>query len=279
MQLKLIYIELVKIFGKVRSLLGFIALAVLMPLIIWGFSQGASSVEQDVERWVGDSFIIVGTAFNGFLVTYITMNFLWVHIPFLLMLVAGDVVAGEGALGTFRITLTRRISRFRIILAKLISTYLYTIILVTFFIIMSLGLGSLWLGIGDLVVYDDGVLILPQEMVWGRFAIAFLFATFVMFVAVTLCFMFSAMVNNGIGPIIGAMAIIIIGLAIANIPIDIFETIRPYLFTSYFDIWQKAFYDPIPWGEIGRDVLILSGYTVVFIVISFVHFIRKDIST
>jgi len=279
MLLKLVNIELIKIFGKIRSLLGFVALAVLMPLIVWGFSQGASSVEQDVASRLGDSFIIVGSVFNGFLVTYITMNFLWVHIPFLLMLVAGDVVAGEGALGTFRITLTRRVSRFKIILSKLIATYLYTVILIVFFILMSLGLGSIWLGIGDLVVFDDGVLILPQEMVWGRFAIAFLFATFVMFVTVTLCFMFSSMVNNGIGPIIGAMAIIIIGLAIANIPIDIFETIRPYFFTSYFDIWQKAFYDPIPWGEIGNNVLILSAYTIVFIVISFVHFIRKDIST
>jgi ABC-2 type transport system permease protein len=279
MLLKLVNIEMIKTFGKVRSLLGFIALAVLMPLIIWGFSQGASSVEKDVASRLGDSFIIVGSVFNGFLVTYITMNFLWVHIPFLLMLMAGDVVAGEGALGTFRITLTRRVSRFKIILSKLLATYLYTIILIVFFIIMSLALGSIWLGVGDLVVFDKGVLILPQEIVWGRFAIAFLFATFVMFVTVTLCFMFSSMVNNGIGPIIGAMSIIIIGLAIANIPIDIFETIRPYFFTSYFDIWQKAFYDPIPWSEIGTDVLILSAYTIVFIVISFVHFIRKDIST
>jgi len=251
----------------------------LMPLIIWGFSKGASGIEADVLNRLGDSFIIVGSVFNGFLVTYITMNFLWVHIPFLLMLVAGDVVAGEGALGTFRIILTRRVSRFKIILAKLIATYLYTLLLILFFVIMSLGIGSIWLGMGDLVVFDDGVLILPQEMVWSRFALAFMFATFVMFVTVTLCFMFSAMVNNGIGPIIGAMSIIIIGLAIANIPIDIFVTIKPYLFTSYFNIWQKAFYDPIPWMAIGKDALILSAYTNVFIVISFVHFIRKDISS
>jgi len=279
MLIKLVNIELVKIFGKIRSLLGFFALAVLMPLIIWGFSKGASGIEADVLNRLGDSFIIVGSVFNGFLVTYITMNFLWVHVPFLLMLVAGDVVAGEGALGTFRIVLTRRVSRFKIILSKLIATYLYTIILITFFVIMSLGLGTVWLGIGDLVVFDDGVLILPQEMVWARFALAFLLATFVMFVTVTLCFMFSSMVNNGIGPIIGAMAIIIIGLAIANIPIDIFEKIRPYFFTSYFDIWQKAFYDPIPWIDIGKDAIVLSAYTIFFVVISFIHFIRKDISS
>jgi ABC-2 type transport system permease protein len=279
MLIKLIGIEIIKIFGKKRSLLGFLALAILMPLIIWGFSKGATGIEQDIVRQLEGSFIIVGSVFNGFLVTYITMNFLWVHIPFLIMLVAGDVVAGEGAAGTFRITLIRRISRFKILIAKLIATYFYTILLIIFFAIMSLGLGSLWLGIGDLVVFDEGILILPQKMAWVRFALAFIFATFVMLVVTTLCFMFSSMVNNGIGPIIGAMSIIIIGLAIANIPIDIFEKISPYIFTSYFDIWQKAFFDPIPWRDIGNGAIILTIYMLVFIIISTVQFIRKDIST
>ena len=144
---------------------------------------------------------------------------------------------------------------------------------------MSLGLGSVWLGVGDLVVIDEGILILSQDMAWGRFALAFLFATYVMIVVATLCFMFSSMVNNGIGPIIGAMSIIIIGLAISNIPIDIFEKISPYIFTSYFDIWAKAFFDPIPWKDIGNDVIVLTSYTLVFIIISIIHFIRKDIST
>lgn len=279
MFVRLVGNEIIKIFGKKRSLLGFLALAILMPLIIWGFSKGATGIEQDIIRQLGGSFIIVGSVFNGFLVTYITMNFLWVHIPFLIMLVAGDVVAGEGAAGTFRITLTRRVSRFQILIAKLIATYLYTILLIIFFALMSLGLGSLWLGVGDLVVFDEGILILPQEMAWARFALAFVFATFVMLVVTTLCFMFSSMVNNGIGPIIGAMSIIIIGLAIANIPIDIFEKISPYIFTSYFDIWQKAFFDPIPWGDIGNDAIILTVYMLVFIIISTIHFIRKDIST
>ena len=279
MLFKLIGIEIIKIFGKKRSMLGFLALAVLMPLIIWGFSKGATGIEQDIMHQLEGSFIIVGSIFNGFLVTYITMNFLWVHIPFLIMLVAGDVVAGEGAAGTFRIILTRRISRFKILIAKLIAAYLYTIILILFFAIMSLGLGSLWLGIGDLVVFDEGILILSQEVAWARFALAFAFAIFVMLVVTTLCFMFSSMVNNGIGPIVGAMAIIIIGLALANIPIDIFEKISPYLFTSYFDIWQKAFFDPIPWRDIGNDAIVLTIYTLVFIIISIVHFTRRDIST
>ena len=95
----------------------------------------------------------------------------------------------------------------------------------------------------------------------------------------TLCFMFSSMVNNGIGPIIGAMAVIIIGLAISNIPLDLFEKIKPYLFTTYFDIWKEAFYDPIPWQDIGKSMLILAIYAVGFLGISFAVFTRKDILT
>jgi hypothetical protein len=68
MLLKLVGIELIKIFGKIRSMLGFLALAILMPLIIWGFSKGATGIEQDITRQLGDSFIIVGSIFNGFLV-------------------------------------------------------------------------------------------------------------------------------------------------------------------------------------------------------------------
>ncbi len=69
MLFKLIGIEIIKIFGKKRSILGFLALAVLMPLIIWGFSKGATGIEQDIMHQLEGSFIIVGSIFNGFLVT------------------------------------------------------------------------------------------------------------------------------------------------------------------------------------------------------------------
>lgn len=271
--------ELIKISGKWRSYIGFIAMAVLGPLILWGFSVGGGDIHREMTRQLQDSFIIVGSIFNGFLATYIVMNFLWVHIPFLVMLVAGDVVAGEGAAGTFRIYLTRPVSRAQVLGAKLLATYIYTAVLILFFALMSLGVGTLWLGSGDLIVLHQGILILPPETAWLRFALSFTFAILTMEVVATLGFMFSTMVNNGIGPIIGAMAVLIIGLALSNIPLDLFREIRPYLFTSYLDIWRKAFYDPIPWGEIGKDLLILATYTAAFLGISFAVFTRKDILT
>ena len=278
--LGLIQNELIKIFSKYRTYISFAAILVLLPLVLWGFSYGGGRMQDEIINQFKDSFIVVGTLFNGFLATHITMNFMWVHIPFLITLVAGDVVAGEGAGGTFRIYLTRPVARSKIILSKLIATYTYTLLLVIFFIIMSLGLGTLWLGSGDLIVMHQGVIIYSSGEALLRFILGFGFALVNLLVVASLCFMLSTFVNNAIGPMIGAMSVIMIGLAITNIPLDIFEQIRPWLFTSYFEIfWKQAFYEPIPWNDIVFSLAVLLGHMAVFAIISVITFIRKDILT
>ncbi len=277
---RLVYNELIKIFSKYRTYISFGAILVLLPLVLWGFSYGGGRMQDEIVNQFKDSFIVVGTLFNGFLATHITMNFMWVHIPFLITLVAGDVVAGEGARGTFRIYLTRPVSRLKIILSKLLATYAYTSLLVIFFIIMSLGLGTLWLGSGDLIVMHRGVIIFDRYEALLRFFMGFGFALVNLLVVASLCFMLSTFVNNAVGPMIGAMAVIMIGLAIANIPLDIFEQIKPWIFTSYFEIfWKQAFYEPIPWDDIIFSLAVLVGHMAIFVLISFITFIRKDILT
>ncbi len=275
----LIYNELIKIFSKYRTYISFGAILVLMPLAIWGFSKGGSHIEGQIIRHFEDAFLIVGSLFNGYLVTYITMNLMWVHIPFLVTLVAGDVVAGEGAGGTFRIYLIRPVSRLKILTSKLLATYGYTLAIVIFFAIMSLGLGTVWLGSGDLVVRHDGMVIYSSGEALWRFLLSFGLAFISLLVITSLCFLFSTLVNNGIGPMIGTMAIIMVGLAVATLPFDIFDSIKPWLFTSYLNIWEKAFYLPIPWGGIGFDLTVLGGHVAVFIAISLLVFQRKDILT
>ncbi len=271
--------EILKIATRWRTAIGFGAIALLMPLVLWGFHKGGSGIERNMNHALQDQFIIVGSLFNGFLETYLVMNLLWVHIPFLVTLVASDVVAAEGATGTFRIYLTRSVSRLKILTAKFIATWIYTAALIIFFAFMSLGLGSLFLGTGDLVVLDSGILILPPEIAWLRFALAFSLAIISMGVVATLTFMFSSMVNNGIGPIIGTMAVLLIGLAISTLPLDWFQTIKPYIFSSYLDLWRYAFYDPIPWNTIGKYVGILVLYIGGFAGIALFVFNRRDITT
>ena len=280
--LTLIKNEIQKILGKKRSLIGFIAMGVLIPVIMIAFSYSEGGFANELSKkakGMGGGFLVVGSIVNGYFIAHMIMNFLWVHIPFLITLVAGDVVAGEGAAGTFRIYLIRPVSRFKILLSKLLAVYIYTAALIIFFGLLSVGLGVTWHGTGDLFVLHDGILILGPETALIRFLLAYTLAIFIMFSVASLTYMFSSMVNNGIGPMVGAMAVIIISIAISNIPLDIFITVKPYLFTTYFDIWMKAFYDPVPWDAIFKGIGVLAIYIISFVSISFWIFTRKDILT
>lgn len=277
--LGLIQNELLVIIGRWRSYIGFIGISILMPLILWGFVYGSSELHQDYVGELGGNFIVVGNIFNSFLATYIIMNALWIHIPFLITLAAGDSVAADGSNGIFRITLTRSVSRIKILLSKLFATYIYTAALIIFCAFWSLGVGSIVLGTGDLITIDNGILILNESQAWIRMALSFTLAIFVMCTVATLCFMFSSMVNNAVGPIIGTMFLIIISYMIMGIPLEIFEKIEPYLFVKYFNVWWDAFKDPIPWVKISKKLGVLALYSIGFLGVSIYVFINKDIKT
>jgi ABC-2 type transport system permease protein len=273
----LIYYELLKIFKKWRTYIGFLAIGILVPLIeVVLYLSGQGMVEGTTKKLEQD-FILVGNLFNGWFVTHLIMNSLWIHIPFLICLVAGDVLAGEASAGTYRILLIRPVSRAKIIFSKFIATLLYTFSLILFFALLSLGLGLILMGGGDLLIFKDGLLVLPQEELFFRFTVSFLLATASMWVVSSLAFLFSSLVENAIGPIIGTMAVIIIFFILGNLPYDFFIAMKPYLFTSYLDIWTLVFEDPIEWGEIFKHLLVLAAYISAFFLPAFFVFRKKDI--
>lgn len=275
--INLIYYELLKIFKKWRTYIGFIAIGILIPLIEFVLYFSGHGIIENTTKKLEQDFILVGNLFNGWFVTHLIMNSLWIHIPFLICLVAGDVLAGEASAGTYRILLIRPVSRNKILISKYIATLLYTLSLVFFLAFISLGLGLLLLGSGDLLVFKDGLLILPQDELWFRFILSFLFASYAMCVVSTLAFLFSSLVENSIGPIIGTMAVIIFFFIIGNLPYDFFITLKPYLFTSYFDIWTLVFEDPIDWGLILNHLLILTIYILLLFLPTYLLFRKKDI--
>jgi ABC-2 type transport system permease protein len=73
------------------------------------------------------------------------------------------------------------------------------------------------------------------------------------------------------------MAILIASLIISKTPLQIFNTVKPFLFTTYVDGWRKAFQEPIPWHEINSGVLYLAIYILGFFALSLIIFNRKDI--
>ncbi len=274
----LIWFEMVKTFTRWRTYIGFLAFGLVVPLVVIGLKLGGMHYfESHLLSLLQNDFLIGGNILNGWFFGLFFMGALWVHLPIVLTIVAGDQIAGEGNAGTFRFLLTHAVSRTRLITAKFVVTLFYTALMVLFIGGLTVGL-SLWaFGSGDLLVIRQGILVLPESRLPDHFLMAYGLATLAMFVVSSLCFLFSALTDNSIGPIIATMAVIIVSIIIISLPFDLFQAIRPYLFVNYFDVWQKVFNDPIPWDVIRRQVIILMGFISAFFLATILYFSRKDI--
>ncbi|MEO8398886.1 MAG: ABC transporter permease subunit [Ignavibacteriaceae bacterium] len=276
----LINIELYKIFKKWRTYIGFIAIAALVPLIqVAMLIEGERSLDF-MTRNLQQSFVFVGNLLNGYLISYIILNSLTVHIPFLIALVAGDLLAGEATAGTYRLLLTRPISRFKIVTSKFIAGIIYTNLLVLWLAVISLAMGLIMFGVGELIVIkSSGIIIFAKEDVFWRFLLGYAFAALSMGVVTSLAFLFSSLVENAIGPIVTTMAVIIVFIIITAIDINFFQSLKPYLFTTYMNSWRLLFDDPVDFSKIIESVLILLGHIIVFFSLAVFIFKKKDILT
>jgi ABC-2 type transport system permease protein len=205
------------------------------------------------------------------------MNSLWIHVPILISFVAGDMLAGEATSGTYRLILTRPVSRTGIFLSKYAATLLYTILFVCFLACLSIGLAIALLGTGQLLVAGQGLLVLPANDIAWRFIVAYILAFWSMMTIASLAFFFSSFVENAIGPIIATMGTLIVMTIIVFIPLEFFEPIRPYLFAQYMNLWQNAFAHPFALESLQKGVLVQGLTSVASVLGAWVIFVRKDI--
>ena len=269
--------EILKTYVKWRSWIAFVAVGAVVPLVEVALRLQGDSMIRAMTRGISSEFFLVGNLMNGYFVTYFLMNTLWIHIPFLITLGAGDQLAGEATGGTFRILLIRPVSRMAIFAAKYMTTLLYTFTIVAFLGILSVGMGIALFGTGPLLITGQTLVILPEGEVAWRLPVAFGLALWGMWTVASLAFLFSSLVENAIGPIIGTMAVLIVFYAVSNIPLDLFRDIRPYLFTSHLNLWQMVMEQPIPWQEVAVSAGALGVTTLSFVLASWYIFATKDI--
>ncbi len=278
--LTLISIELYKIFRKWRTYIGFIAIGILVPIIHIAMVYEGKDTIDFMTRNIQQSFVFVGNLLNTYLISYIVLNSLTVHIPFLITLVAGDLLAGEATSGTYRLMLTRPVTREIFVTAKFIAGLIYTNLLILWLAIISLVVGYFIFGVGELlIIRGDMVIIFEQKDVLWRFLGAYGYATLGMTVVASLAFFFSSLVENAIGPIVSTMAVIIVFVIISAINVELLQSIRPYLFTSYISSWQLFFDNPVDMPELLKSIGILILHIAMFFGATIIIFKRKDILT
>ena len=214
---------------------------------------------------------------NGYLVGFVILQSLSAYIPFLILLVGGDLLAGEATAGTYRIMLTRPISRHNFITAKFIAGIVFTNLLLIFMMLISIGFGILIFGTGELIVFRDKLYVFAQDDIIWRFFLSYGFVILSMTTVLSLSILFSSLVENAIGPIISTMFVIITFLIISALNIEALDSIKPFLFTNHMSAWRDFFVNPLDFSEILFSFLVLLGHIFVFYFITVIIFKRKDI--
>lgn len=289
---RIVYIELYKIFRKPRTYIAFGAVAAIVGLIQLGFYADGESYMKFGMQSLSDSFDIKGRILNGYLMAYIILQTLLVHVPLLIALVSGDMISGEASLGTLRLLLTKPVSRSMLILGKFTASSFYTLSLLIWMAIWALGISILIFGADDMLVLKSELVtqIISTDIMW-RYVAAFAFASIAMIAVASLSFFLSLFAENSIGPIMATMSIIIVFTILNTLDLPIFNQLKPFLFTSHMLGW-KGFFDVqvnanneqiigsienLPAILISAGILIL--HIVGFLWSSIFVFKRKDILT
>ena len=277
--IKSIYNEVIKIALKPRSYLGIAAITVLVGVILFALKSDGMSIISFVTSSFEQTLSFEGNVLNGNLVAFIILQMLIVQIPLLIALVTGDLVSGEAAMGTIRMLLTQPISRTQLLLSKFIAGGIYTLIVIVWLGFMSVIIGKMLFGTGDLMVLNsDGLVILQEADVNWRYLGGFLVAFLALFTVSSLSICLSCFTDNSIGPIVTTMSIILLFTIIGTLDVHVFDSVRPFLLTTHMASWRSFFEDPLPIQDIKNSILILFIHNILLISISIYVFNKKDIT-
>ncbi|HET6723241.1 MAG TPA: ABC transporter permease subunit [Chitinophagaceae bacterium] len=290
--MSLLKIEIFKIFKRPRTYIAFSVIALIIILIQIALKFGGEEYVGLMLSGMGDSFEQIPSKdiLNGYLVCFVILNLLLIHIPILVALVAGDAVAGEANMGTLRLLASKPVSRVKLLVVKFMASAIYTLLLLIWVAVLALFLsialfGVNWLGVPRELQFN----IMESDDVLWRYSLAFCFAAIGLICVAALAFMLSVFSDNSIGPIVVTVCVIIVFTILTQMQIPFYdETIKPYLFTTHMLGWKGFFYVKGVEGvtekgsienlsSIIKSAGILIGYTAVFLGIAFWYFKRKNI--
>lgn len=290
--IQLLKIEIFKIFKRPRTYIAFAVIALIIILIQVALKFGGKEYVGLMMSGMGDSFEEIPTKIilNGYLVCFIILNLLLIHIPILVALVSGDAIAGEANMGTLRLLVSKPVSRIQLLIVKFTASVFYTMMLLIWVAVLALFLSILlfgvnWLGVARELQFN----VMESDDVLWRYALAFCFAAIGLICVASLAFMLSVFSDNSIGPIVITVCVIIVFTILTQMQIPFYdETIKPYLFTTHMLGWKGFFYVKAIDGvtekgsienlsAILKSAAILIGYTAAFLGIAFWYFKRKNI--
>ncbi len=289
--MRLLQIEIYKIFKRQRTYIAFAVIAAIIFLIQIGLKFGGYEYVGMIMGAMNGVFEVPAEEMlNGYFVCYFILNLLLVHVPILVALIAGDMISGESNMGTLRLLVSKPVSRTKLLLVKFAASVFYTFVLLVWVAILSLLVSVVIFGTNSLFVPKEleADIILRSDVLWRYFA-AFGFAAIGMTTIAAMALMFSVYADNSVGPIVATVCVIIVFTILMQMEIPFYDnTIKPYLFTTHMLGWKGFFYvranegvtingSVSNAGAILKSALILIAYAGLFLFIAAWSFRKKNI--
>ena len=271
--------ELLKLFARKRTWIGFGAFLVLELLVLMlsqtdrakrGFRTFLESQGALFEEYSGGLTL----AFNIMALTVALLGSIFIA------LVAGDIVGKEVEDGTMRMTLCRPITRLRVLGVKFLSSVVYCFALIVFIGITALFTGLAWQGLGSLcaLIPEQKLLAFysPAEGL-ARYFAALPFYGLSFCTIVSLAFMFSCCNMKPASATIVSLAILFVDRILDLWPQ--FASFRSWFMTIHMATWVNIFRSPVPWAKMAEDYLYLFGLNATFFLVGCTIFLRRDLKS
>ena len=273
--------EIIKLLRSWRPVVALAALVLFIALMLMGFYTYADNETggQAEFRYTFES----RSYFNGLSFALYAFYFaVLIVLPIFTAAEGGAQLTSETAGGTIQLLLARPISRSRIFATKLVTAVIYLVILAGAFLALSLLVGLVAVGWGELNIYP-GVLQMtakPQHLSQQQALLAFLLAWpaagVELMPPLAMSFMVAVWVKNPINAVAASVAVYLVLYVISEI--HFFNELRPYLFTTYIGYWRALFREQINWLDLLRDGTKLLAFSFAFLAAAYHRFrVRQEL--
>ncbi len=270
--------EFYKMFTRSYAFIALLVIFVLMLLFGLSFAVEGGSYYNSFVSTFGKGVEFNGKLVNGNMFAYQLLHALWLFVPLLIVFVTGGMISEEKSEGVLRMILARPVSKTKFFTDRFMAAILYVFIVVVLMAVLSVGIGLLVFGNGELLVFDKGnFTVLSPNAALIRFGVAYAYYAVILFTVASLSMLFSVIYQNSLKAVMVTVSVILSLYFITSLDIAMFDGLKPFLFTSYFSTWSRFFAVNIHWMNFAFDIIVLSIHILVFYVLAVVLFNKKEI--
>ncbi|MEM9490417.1 MAG: ABC transporter permease subunit [Myxococcota bacterium] len=230
---------------------------------------------------------------NGYFYSLFVLFFAYKSLlPLLAGIIPGAQIAGEAKDGTLRLLLTRPPSRTAIFFTKLLVSYLWVLLTIYFLIFFALVLGWLLIGGGEFLVFvwafrQQGPWLAPDWAWLPMFLLTGFGASLGLLIVVAFSLSLSALTDNPVVAYVGALGGFFISSIIQRLPEQILHPMLQRIMpTTHIEFWHELYWVFHPETEAHfntyrfvSDLKWCGMYTVAFLLVGLIAFLRKDIKS